>query len=304
LEIHDLESLINGLRQRLCLSTEAETTLEANPDDISPSKLASFRSLGIDRISLGVQSLNERSLRLLGRRHSAKAAENSIEETIAAGFPSVGVDLIYGTPDQTDCDWLETLEKVVSHGPHHISCYQLTLSNNTPLDELRRKGRLNLPNDDTLADLFLLTSETLESKGYVHYEISNFALPGHLSRHNSKYWRRIPYLGLGPAAHSFVPPFRWWNPRSLDVYGKRLTGGRHPFEQREVLSPDDAFLESLGLGFRTREGVSLHDLPYEKAEGVVDELRSNGLIEIKGERIIPTRKGFLVADSLPLLFLD
>ena len=304
LQIVDLERLIKGLHQELNFSSDLEITLEANPDDLSSSKLTSYRSLGIDRISLGVQSLDEDSLKLLARRHSAKAAERAIDEALSAGFSSVGVDLIYGIPGQSGKAWMDTLEKVISLGPNHISCYQLTLSNGTPLDRLRQEGRVNLPNDDTLADLFLLTSETLESKGYIHYEVSNFALPGHLSRHNHKYWRRTPYLGLGPGAHSFLSPVRWWNPKSIDAYIERLLTDRHPFEGRETLSTEQAYMEMLCLGLRNQEGVKLVDLvPSSNAHLVAKELEMSGLVVRKSGRIVPTAKGYLVADSLPLRFL-
>lgn len=300
----ELERLLQGLSKAFDCASPREITIEANPDDLSAPRLAAYRSLGIDRISLGVQSLDDETLRLLGRRHSAKAALKAIEDLLEAGFSSVSVDLMYGIPGQTDHTWVDTLKKVVSLEPHHMSCYQLTLNNGTPLDGLVRQGALQLPDNDALAELFLLTSHTLESHGYIHYEVSNFALPGHASRHNSKYWSRTPYLGLGPAAHSFVPPLRWWNPKSIDTYCNKLSAGKHPYEEREALSREQARMEMLFLGLRSLEGVRLEDVLHSSTcEDVVAELEASGHVIRQSGRLVPTPKGYLVADSLPLRFL-
>lgn len=304
LDERQLDHLLQGLFRELAFSPALEITLEANPDDLSPRRLAAYRDAGIRRISLGIQALEDATLRLLGRRHTASRAGQALADCLSAGFSSVSVDLIYGVPGQTPKAWENTLRHVLSFHPPHISCYQLTLSPETPLGKQRDAGQFHLPKEDTLADLFLVTSEILEARGYAHYEVSNFALPGHTSRHNRKYWHRAPYLGLGPAAHSFLPPVRWWNPSSLDAYCRRLASGRSPAEANEVLSREQALLETLSLGFRTSDGVAGSVLSAcSNAERIVRELEQQDLLARRAGRVVPTRRGMLVADRLPLLFL-
>jgi len=301
----DLRRLFAGLRRELSFLPWVETTLEANPDDLSPGTLSEYRDLGIHRISLGLQSLDEGILGFLGRRHSARAAERSISWSLEAGFQSVGVDLIYGIPGQDPAAWMGCLEKVVSFRPHHLSCYQLTIAEETPFGRLAREGRLAMPDEETLADLFLRTSDMLQAHGYIHYEVSNFALPGHASRHNLKYWRRVPTLGLGPGAHSFAPPVRWWNPASIELYSQKISEGKHPFEAGEQLTAEQAFMERLCLGFRNLEGVDLRTLSrLPRLDSTLEELATKKLITLAHGKIVPTVKGYLVADSLPLRFLE
>jgi oxygen-independent coproporphyrinogen III oxidase len=304
LGLRELERLLQGLFRELAFSPSPEITLEANPDDLSPGRLTAYLDVGIRRISLGIQALEDTTLRFLGRRHTAYRAEQALADSLNAGFSSVSVDLIYGIPGQTSRAWEKTLQRVLCFRPHHISCYQLTLSPKTPLGKQHRAGRIHLPEEDTLADLFLATSEILRDRGYLHYEVSNFALPGHTSRHNRKYWRRAPYLGLGPAAHSFLAPVRWWNPSSLDTYIRQISSGRSPAEGSEVLSREQALLETLCLGFRTAEGVAGRVLSA-CADGnqTVQDLEQQGLVARQGTRVVPTCRGMMIADRLPLLFL-
>ena len=304
LDERELDHLLQGLFRGLGFSPDLEITLEANPDDLSPLRLAAYRNAGIRRISLGIQALEDDTLRFLGRRHTAFRAEQALADSLSAGFSSVGVDLIYGIPGQTSRAWENTLRRVLRFRPHHISCYQLTLSPETPLGRQHHEGRIRLPQEDVLADLFLATSGILQERGYLHYEVSNFTLPGHASRHNRKYWRRAPYLGLGPAAHSFRTPVRWWNPLSLDAYCRRIASGRPPCEGSEVLSREQALLEALCLGFRTSEGISgpvLAACPDQ--EHIVRDLEQQGLVVRQEDRVMPTCRGMLVADRLALLFM-
>jgi len=299
-----LTRLLEGLRRELRFTSKPEITLEANPENVHCGSLAAFRRAGIHRMSLGIQSLDSETLRVLGRRHTAGRAEQALKEALDAGFVSVGADLIYGVPGQTPSRWMEGLESVLRIGPHHISCYELTLSPHTALGRRHATGRFPLPDDDTLTALFLQTSRCLQREGYVHYEVSNYARPGHESRHNRKYWRRVPYLGLGPAAHSFRPPTRWWNPHSVDTYCNRLARNRRPEEGRETLTEDQEVLERLGLGFRTREGVDVSDPSLGvQADRLATELEQAGLVLRRGSRVCATIRGYLVADSLPLLFM-
>jgi oxygen-independent coproporphyrinogen-3 oxidase len=298
-----LERLVRGLQGAACLLPGAEITLEVNPEDVNPEAVSAWRGTGVNRVSMGIQSLDEDELRILGRRHSADTARRALDRLLQWGFASVGVDLIYGTPGQGPDGWRRTLSAVLAQGPHHLSCYELTLSPETPLGRRVAAGRLRPPGEREVAARFLETSARLRDQGFVHYEISNFARPGHESRHNRKYWRRAPYLGLGPGAHSFLPPTRWWNPRSLDRWAERLERGHPPARAGETLTPEQERLERLWLGFRTREGLAAEVLDgVEGAERIAADLERSGLVTRVGRTLVPTPRGFLVSDSLPLLF--
>ena len=281
-----------------------EITIEVNPDDITEKKLRCFRELGVNRISMGVQSFDEQVLLFLKRRHTAHAAEMALDLIRSCGFANVGVDLMYGIPGQAEAGWIETLKKALSFQPEHISCYQLTVAEDTVFGEMREKGRIQLPDETESEAFFLSTAQVLEENGYLHYEISNFARgEEYCSRHNQKYWQHVAYLGLGPAAHSFQNGTRWWNYRSIEQYCQALEEGRAPVAGREKLSDEERALESLYLGLRTRAGVDLNGMrKNQNIDTVLPQLLSSEYVRVINNRIVPTRKGFLVADRLPLLF--
>ena len=300
-----LARLVEILAGHFDILPGAEVTLEANPNDVTPERLRRYRELGFNRISLGVQSLEDGELAFLGRRHSARQAALAMERVRASGFPAFGVDLIYGLPGQTGAAWRRTLRKTVSFAPDHISCYQLTVSRGTPLWSMQQGGLIDPLDEDQERLLFLTASEVLTGQGFVHYEVSNFARGDrYVCRHNMKYWERTPYLGLGPSAHSFQGNTRWWNHRSVRRYCRDLGGGKRPVRGSECLSDEQASLEKLALELRTKAGVSIRDLrDSEKGDRALPGLLEAGLLEVIGERAVPTREGFLVADRLPLLFL-
>ena len=204
------------MRRHFVFAPDSEITLEANPDDITADKLALFRDLGINRLSLGVQSFDEAELRFLGRRHTARQTAAAIDLIRAAGFTNLGLDLMYGLPGQSPDAWLKTLETALSFAPEHLSCYQLTIEAGetpalrTPMARRVARGEISLPDEETQREFFLLTANFLTARGYLHYEVANFAgrtkvknLCYLCCRHNLKYWTRTPYLGLGAAAHKF-----------------------------------------------------------------------------------------------------
>jgi len=301
-----LSRLMDCLSRHFQFAPDTEVTLEANPDDLTPEKLTLLKELGINRLSLGVQSFDDEELAFLGRRHTARQTVQALTSIRAAGFAHLGLDLIYALPGQTARDWVKTLERALYFQPEHLSCYQLTLEQGTPLGSLKARGQITPMGEEAERALFLLTSHFLEQRGLIHYEISNFARgETHYSRHNWKYWRHVPYLGLGPAAHSFKDGKRWWNHRSLEKYCRAPAEGKAPVAESEDLSPPQLLLESLYLGFRTREGVALSAIRrYPRGEAILAELKGAGLVEVRRSRAAPTRKGFLVADSLPLLFAE
>jgi oxygen-independent coproporphyrinogen-3 oxidase len=306
LDGRQLTALMACLRRHFTFAPEAEVTLEANPDDLTLNKLTVLKDLGVNRLSLGVQSFDDQELAFLGRRHTARQAEQALNWSRAAGFTNLGLDLIYGLPGQKTEAWLKNLERALKFRPEHLSCYQLTLEAGTPLGARKVRGQIKPLPEETERDLFLLTSRFLTEQGYSHYEISNFARgETYYSRHNRKYWRHVPYLGLGPAAHSFTEGKRWWNHRSLEQYCRALREGGAPVAGSETLSAAQRHLESLYLGLRTKEGVAL-DLIRRQPRGdqMLGELQKAGLVKVRHGRAAPTREGFLVADRLPLWFAD
>jgi oxygen-independent coproporphyrinogen-3 oxidase len=252
---------------------------------------------------LGIQSFNDRVLHFLRRRHTAAEAEETVDRVREAGFMNLGMDLIYGLPGQSPEQWLTDLANALRFRPEHLSCYQLTIAQGTLFWGLKEKGRLKPPSEEEEAELFLSTSTFLKEQGYLHYEISNFALKEkYFSRHNLKYWQREPYLGLGPSAHSFLDNRRWWNVRSLNKYCRALEGGEIPVEEQEALSQEQVRLETISLGLRTRAGLDLDALGKGWDREKLSILLENGWVVLTGNRLIPTAQGFLLADRLPLYF--
>jgi oxygen-independent coproporphyrinogen-3 oxidase len=302
----ELTVLLDGLQGQFAFSPGTEITLEANPDDLTPQILKAYRELGINRLSLGVQSFDDRELAFLGRRHDASQALNALGWTREAGFANLGMDLIYGLPGQTIGQWQKNLETALGFWPEHLSCYQLTIEAGTPLARRQAEARFGSLSEEAEREFFLFTSRFLEDQGYLHYEISNFARgPENRSRHNCKYWNHTPYLGLGPAAHSYKDGRRWWNHRSLKEYCQALGAGEAPVADEEVLTPEQTRLEALYLGLRTREGVGLELMPdFHRSAALVKEIVRAGLAEVREDRLIPTREGLVVADRLALGFMD
>lgn len=299
-----IENLIKLIQECFPIAPDAEITIEANPDDLNPSKLKMYRNMGMNRISLGVQSFDDRELSFLRRRHKADGVQKAWDWIQEAGFSNCGIDLIYGLPRQTIDQWLAGLNKALVLNPEHLSCYQLTVAKGTLFWGMREKGLLQPMSEAEEENFFLTTSKFLEDNGYVHYEISNFARDDkYFSRHNQKYWQRKPCLGLGPSAHSFQENRRWWNVRSINQYCRSLEEGRTPIEGQEELSEEQVQLELISLGLRTRAGLDLNQLGDKlKMEKILPTLIENGWVSVTGNHLVPTLKGFLVADRLPLLF--
>jgi oxygen-independent coproporphyrinogen III oxidase len=309
LSVGQLEALLEGARERFSLLPETEVTLEANPGDLHPAFLEALRRTGINRLNIGVQSFDEKVLQFLGRRHSAGEAASTFRHAREAGFENIGLDLIYGIPGQDMTSWMRTLDQVLAFSPEHLSCYQLTLEPRTPLGRRHEKGEWELPGEELQFDFFMKTAERLEAGGYTQYEVSNFAKGTlFLSRHNQKYWDHTPYLGLGPAAHSFLDNRRWWNHRSLDRYMADLNTGKPPVAETESLTTDQLRLEALFLGLRTSRGIDLqrfhntfqYDLVAEQKE-VLPRLQEEGFVLLQDGYLIPTRAGLAVADRLALM---
>jgi len=299
-----LSRLTNHVFTHLVIDPNAEFTIEANPCDLSREKARRLRDLGINRVNLGVQSFDDRTLAFLGRRHTGADAEKALKRLRRVGFDNVGVDLIYGLPGQTQDGWKETLDRALAYQPEHISCYELTLEKGTVFERRHAEGSLRPVNEEEGRACFLAAARILGSAGYLHYEVSNYArTEAHCSRHNRKYWEHVPYLGLGPSAHSFDGRDRWWNVRSIRRYASLLDAGLAPVEGRETLTAEQMRLESLALGFRTRRGVDLKEVASaSQSAPLLSRLEDAGLLTIVDERVIPTEEGFLVADQLSAAF--
>lgn len=293
-----LLSLLREIRARFPVEPEAEISVEANPGSVGPDDLASLRRGGFTRLSLGVQSFREGTLRTLGRRHGPGQVREAWSAARRAGFPSLGFDLIFGIPGQTLAGWEEDLDRTVTFLPSHVSAYALAPERGTPLHRDLGAGRLSLPDDDLVARMYERTREVLAGAGYRQYEISNFARPGHECRHNRKYWRREGYHGFGPSAHGLIFPegsspggVRTANPPSLEEYGGAIRSGRLAWTEARAVSREEAWKEALIFGLRETEGVDLAALadrfgaPPEPLRGAVDRLAEWGKLVREGSRL-------------------
>jgi len=299
----EIGEIVNTAMNLFSFSSRHEVTMEVNPADIDLNYLRELKAAGVNRISLGVQSFDDSVLRFLGRRHNSLQALKAVEVTRKAGFSNFGLDLIYGVPIQQFSSWEESLSLAVHFQVPHLSCYQLSLSRETPLGRSVARGEIILPGQEETAKLMAFTTAYLEAAGYERYEVSNFAKgEAFRSRHNRKYWEDEPYLGLGPSAHSFDgSKKRWWNNDSVTLYIKSLREKKLPLADEEILNEKERMLECLFLGLRTKRGVSLKKLggiPPERRNEAVNYLTKEGLATIKKGRLRPTAKGLALADGL------
>jgi oxygen-independent coproporphyrinogen-3 oxidase len=302
LDVDSLRELMETLLAHFDFAADTEMSIEANPGDLTEKKILALKDLGFNRISLGVQAFDDLTLSFLGRTHTALEAEKALINLKSLGFNNIGMDLIYGFAGQTVNTWKNTLGKALSFQPEHLSCYQLTFEKGTLFSRWKHNGIIKPLTENEETAFFMTTSSFLHDHGYIHYEISNFAREEkYASRHNRKYWRHVPYLGLGPSAHSFQDSTRWWNVRSIRAYCKALKSGRTPIEGHEKLTDEQLRLESISFGSRTREGFDLKEIPPDPLSSEnLSKLQDAGFIRVKDGRVIPTQNGFLVADHLPL----
>jgi len=294
-----LSSIFETITNTFDLSKTCEITLEANPGDITEEKTALWKNLGITRVSLGIQSLDDHVLAFLKRRHSSNEAIDAFHCLAEAEF-KVAVDLIFGYPGHTIEAWKKTLFRILDLEPSHISCYQLTIENGTPISRLINKLKLFPISKDLEADLFKTSQTLLSNHGYDHYEISNYALnSNNYSQHNSKYWFRIPYLGLGVAAHSFDGAVRWSNCTGIEEYCDLAETNKSAISFSEEINKSTATIEQIFLGLRTKWGIKKHLIPesIRKSRQYENFIRSGWLIE-SSNQIQLTHCGFSVADFI------
>lgn len=301
-------ALFDTLKRTAKVLKTAEVTVEMNPESVTAEGLRLLRSEGVNRISLGVQSANDDILRLIGRRHSFRQAEQAVKLARAEGFENISLDLIYGLPSQSKNDWADTLSKCLALHPQHFSCYGLKMEEGTPICKYQDSELL--PTDDVQADMYLYMTEVLEHYGYPQYEISNFAQPGRASRHNLKYWRLADYMGFGPGAHSFVDGVRYSYIRDLDGYISGVLSGGNIVDEYEKTDKLDRAAEYIMLGMRTVRGISKDEYSavyrsgFDKIEYLLSEYEKKGWTRRRGERWCFTSSGFLLSNILISTLLE
>ncbi|MFZ1061201.1 MAG: radical SAM family heme chaperone HemW [Candidatus Rokuibacteriota bacterium] len=293
LEPIELETILDRLRKRFALDPGAEVTVECNPESLTRAKAEGYRLAGVNRLSLGVQSLDDDLLVRLGRLHSSDDARNAFDAARSAGVDNVSLDLMYGLPGQDVARWESTVREVLAWRPEHLSAYALTL------DEGSRwagEGVAGLPGEETVTAQYWALARMAREAGYEHYEISNYARRGFRSRHNQVYWRAEEYLALGPGACGFLGDVRYGNVKPVERYCAALEAGGLPLGTHEVLTPAQRKAEKVILGLRLSDGVPLAWL--EDARPLVETWASLGLLEVAGDRCRLTEAGFLLSDSL------
>ncbi|MEI6766219.1 MAG: radical SAM family heme chaperone HemW [Bacteroidota bacterium] len=304
IEPSDVAQILDKIRIAHAVADDAEITIEANPDDVTIDKLRAWKASGINRFSLGVQSFNDEDLLWLGRTHNAAQSISAVNLIKASGFDNVSIDLIYGIPGQDETRWMKNIETAVTIDVPHISAYSLTVEDGTILHNFIGKGRAEMPDDALSERHFTRITETLESNGFLHYEISNFCREGMFSRHNSAYWQGVKYLGLGPSAHSFNGSTRQWNVSSVSKYLKAIAAGTPDFEM-ETLSPEQKYNEYVMVSLRTMWGCDLKYIENNFGKALLLHLISEAEPFIRTEEIFSqndilylSNKGKLFADRI------
>ena len=317
-----IASIIEAIHDGFDVASDAEVTLESNPGDFEESKLAAYLEAGVNRLSIGVQSLDDRLLKVLGRRHSAAEAVQAYALALEAGFDNVNVDLMYGLPYQTAVEWQGTLDGVAELRPAHISMYCLTLEEGTPMEQQVGSGQVPSPDPDLAADMYIMAQDFMAPLGYRHYEISNWARPGSECRHNLTYWRNRSYLGVGPGAHSYLDSFRFWNlksPReyvrllqegltstaSVDSLSAEVLGDVPVVEDVERIDRRLEMAETLMMGLRLDTGIRIDDFaerfgvtPGQAYGETIEELSSIGLLEGIDGRLRLTSRGRMLGNEV------
>ncbi|PYK76772.1 MAG: coproporphyrinogen III oxidase [Verrucomicrobia bacterium] len=293
LSTEQLASLLRLFAQTFDLRRVSEWTIEANPGSVSAKKAAVLRHGGITRISLGIQSWEDDLLYLLGREHNARQAEESFRIFREAGFENIGIDLMFALPGQTEAQWRASLERTIVLEPEHISTYCLTYEEDTEFLARFERGEFHAE-DDTEARFFQIAMSMLETAGYKHYEISNYARPGFYSRHNEAYWRGADYIGLGPSAFSTRGNERWQNIEDHREYARRLSAGESPTASIEKLTRAMKRAEQIALGLRSYHGVPANLVAASNTNDLVEA----GFVAYRNGRVVLTHAGKLVADSV------
>jgi oxygen-independent coproporphyrinogen-3 oxidase len=304
LSVNELEVILDSLNKSFAVTTDCEITIEINPDDVTPGYLKSLKKLNINRISLGVQSWRNEDLKLLNRRHTAEQAEEALKEVFNSGFENVSIDLIYGIPGMDINGWAANLDKSLSYNIKHLSAYHLTIEQRTVLGKMKEKGLFQEADEEESIAEFNMLIEKTESAGFVHYEISNFGKPEYFSVHNTNYWKQVPYLGLGPSAHSFNGYSRQWNVRDLKKYIKCINDGKI-FYEKEELDTKTRFNEYIMVSLRTMWGIDLEYIEktfekegYDYVNNLAVKFIGYGLMKQNKNTLVLTNQGKMISDNI------
>ena len=292
LQVEHLRAIVEAIR-REAKGERQEITLEANPGDITQEKARAWREMGINRLSIGIQSFEDELLQLIGRRHNAEQARQAVAIAQAAGFDNISIDLMYALPSQTMQQWQHDVTQALQLNVQHISTYGLIYEEGTALTTLLDHGVVEAVDEETEMQMYDYLVEQLTANGYIHYEVSNFALPNCESKHNSSYWNDTPYIGLGAGAHSYNGQQRQWNISDLDTYVQQANA--HQLQpQIEQLTDEQRHIERIMLGLRTRHGVAANEIPMHKAQGYINR----GLLSAQGNRIVATTQGYHILNTI------
>ncbi len=301
----ELRQLFEAIYFHFPVAEDAEITLEANPDNMHEANLQAWRSLGINRLSVGIQSFRQDDMKWMRRSHSVTQARQCVQDARKAGFDKLSLDLIFGGPNLSLAAWRENLESLLAFQPEHISLYALTIEEKTILHNWVQKEKLEPASDEVYQQQFLLAHELMTAAGYEHYEVSNFARPGYRSRHNSSYWKGLPYLGIGPSAHSYDGQQRSWNISNNFKYMQSLQQGQPATAEREELSLKDRYHEHIMTGLRRVEGIDLAEIKalfnIDMQKNFASELE--GLLRRKqmwmqGNRLGFEPEGWIISDEI------
>ncbi|MBL0939793.1 MAG: radical SAM family heme chaperone HemW [Gemmatimonadaceae bacterium] len=299
LGVDGVQATLDGLRPYLSWNEATEVTLEANPEDISVEAVRAWKAAGVNRLSIGIQSFDDRVLTWMHRVHDAARAEAAVEAARAGGIDAFSVDLIFAAPERLERDWSDDVSRILALGADHVSLYGLTIEPHTPLGRWHARGEEQEADESRYEAEFLEAHNRLTAAGYEHYEVSNFGRVGRRARHNSAYWRGVPYLGLGPAAHGFDGVDRRWNLSAYAAWDDAVTAGADPVEGRETLSSENQIAESVYLGLRTIDGLEVrgaHEIAH------VQRWREEGWVKLQERdgttRLVCTAEGWLRLDAL------
>ncbi len=301
-----IAAILRTCRDLFAVSSDCEISLEANPGSVTCKKAESYRRMGVNRISLGAQTFDDDALAAIGRDHTAKQIEESVELLRQREIQNLSVDALLGLPGQTGSKWNHDLDRICRIRPAHVSIYMLDLDERSPLYHLVAKGRYAIPEDDMVSDLYLQTLSVLRSHGYEHYEISNFAQPGFESRHNLKYWKREPVLGFGVGSHSFDGKLRSANHSKMSAYLEAVEGGRAPVDWSQSVNENDRLAEILFLGLRLSRGLDWSEIRREYStekriveyEAALHDWSQKGLLEWRDSVVRLTPSGMLVSNEM------
>lgn len=300
MEPSDLGRVIAAISDRFEIASDAEITIEANPDTVTPQKLEALRAVGFNRISFGMQSAATHVLAALDRTHNPENVTTSVLAARSAGFDEVSVDLIYGTPGESIKDWSQTLDSALALPITHISAYALIVEQGTKLGAQVKRGEVVMPDDDETADKYLLADERFEAAGLRWYELSNWSKPGSQSRHNMAYWLGTNWWGAGPGAHSHLDGRRFWNVKHPNAYKERILSTGNPMAEEELLTDEAKQSESVMLRIRLREGISAEAFGADVVLRLADYV-AQGYLDESGwsqGRVVLTRTGRLIADRI------